>query len=341
MLRSSALLAVPALLPLVIGGSCGGGGGGPEGPNVLLITVDTLRADRLGCYGYGRDTSPALDRFAEEGVLFERAYAHAPFTAPSHASLFTSLYTDGHGVKNWGYRLDPQAVSFAERFAAGGWRTGAFYNHPTLRSCDLERGFQTVRRRYFEMAEDSIGDLLEWIDSPTEPTKKGAPFAAWLHLWDVHRPYAYRDWSHELLRDKVAREAMQFRYEETRFGTNDDVAVGRTEQFYNLSSTRRERLADEQGLDGDDWAFIGDRYDGGVWYADRALGRLFDELRSRGVLDDTLVIVTSDHGEALTEREACWFTHDPFLHEETLHVPLIVRFPGGEHAGRRVDRLVR
>ena len=321
----------------------------PEGPNVLLITVDSLRADRLGCMGYERDTTPNLDALAAEGLVFERAYSHAPFTAPSHASLLTSLHTQSHGVLAWEERLAPEAVTMGERFGAAGWRTGAFYNHPGLITSEVTRGFDEVWLRYFGAGTETVDALLDWVDADDRP------FAAWMHLWDVHRPYAYRDWTQEWM-EKVPPELIPPRDElafgEERFGPGapgGDLSIGRTEGFYNLNDERRttskptargQRLLDEEDL-----RFIRDRYDGGVRFADRELGRLFAALRERGLLDDTLVVVTADHGESLTEREACFFTHDPFLFEETLRVPLVVRFPvgfpGAERAGTRSGVLAR
>jgi arylsulfatase len=296
---------------------------------VLVITVDTLRADHLGCYGYGRDTSPALDAFATESIRFERAYAQAPFTAPSHASLFTSLHSNEHGVLSWGYEIPAEARTMAERFRAQGWRTAAFYNHPSLEHNAIERGFEHVEKRWFEPADDTVAGFLAWLDGGAEP------FCAWVHLWDVHRPYAYRDWSHPLLAEHVSRPA--FAYEEERFGTYPDLAVGRPEEDYNTTPAKRAARGHPEAA----WRFVEDRYDSGVWYADRALGELFDALRARGVLDDTVVVVTSDHGEALRERDPVWFTHDPYLFEETLRVPLLVRLPGGARGGTVSDVLAR
>jgi len=316
--RRALALALFACAP-----ACGG-----DRPSVLVITVDTLRADRLGCYGYARPTTPELDAFAREAVLFENAYAQAPFTAPSHASLFTSLHSNEHGVLSWGMKIPPAARTMAERFAERGWRTGAFYNHPTLAAADIERGFEHVEKRFFEPAEDTLDAFLSWVDA-----QEGEPFCAWVHLWDVHRPYGYRDWS--FFPEAVSRPPLS--YEETRFGSYADAAVGRTEADYNARPERRSDPARPPQA----WEFVEDRYDGGVWYADRALGDLFRALRERGLLDRTLVVVTSDHGESLRERAPVWFTHDPFLYEETLRVPLLLRLPGAEHGGARVSALAR
>ncbi len=317
------------------------GGGASDAPNVLLVTIDTLRADRVGCYGYARNTTPRLDALAAEGVRFARAYSHAPFTAPAHASLLTSLHTPSHGVYAWAERLADDARPMGERFTHAGYRTAAIYNQPALKTSDVTRGFQHVRQLFLEDRDVTARLFFEWLDAGD------GPFAAWVHLWDVHRPYGYRDWRAELWRDKVQpREEYTLAYAEERFGAATDVRVGRREGHYNLHPEEREQASvgaggDARPLGAADWDYIGDRYDGGVWYADRGLGLLLDGLKERGLYDDTLIVVTSDHGESLDEREPCWFTHDPFLYEETLRVPLVIRFPGGEHGGRTVDALAR
>ena len=339
--------AIVSLLLACWIGACGSGAEGParsapEGaPNVLFVTVDTLRADHLGCYGYERPTSPNLDALAEEGVLFERAYVHAPFTAPSHGSLLTSLLPVSHGLRTWGMSLDPEARTLGERLSARGWRTAAIHNHPGLRDTQLTRGFDAVREQYFFPAEDTVDWLLEWLDAGE------GPFGAWVHLWDVHRPYGYRDWSADWLEEVDRRAPSPFAFAEERFGPapDGDIGIGRTEGYYNLNAERRGRpLGTARGkrtLDAQDLSYLEDRYDGGVAWADRGVRRLLAGLRERGLYDDTLIVITSDHGESLREREACYFTHDPFLFEETLHVPLLLRLPGGAHAGTRVETLAR
>ncbi|TAJ11773.1 MAG: hypothetical protein EPO68_14190 [Planctomycetota bacterium] len=359
----------PALFACVLLALASCGDAPKAKPNVLLITVDTLRADHLGCYGYARDTTPNLDAFAKESALFERAYSMAPFTAPSHASLFTGMYQISHGVQFWGQKLAASAPSYPERFAKAGYRTAAFYNHPGMKSCDLERGFEHRELRVAEPGDPSIDGLLAWIDGRSAqggdvggPGASGAsnangangaasgaanakPFAAWLHLWDVHRPYGWRDWREipDVLKPLFQRRELTFAFEEQRYGGQHDVEVGRGEQFYNVHDARQRQPISVAGskrvLDERDWQFVQDRYDGGVRYADALLGKLFKELKDRGLYENTVIVVTSDHGETLRERSGCWFTHDPYLYEETLRVPLIIRVPGG--AGSSHRELVR
>lgn len=336
------LLFYVLLLGVLLLGVLGLAGCGEQRPNVLVLSIDSLRADHLGCYGYQRPTSPAIDALARDAAVFERAYAHAPFTAPSHASLFTSLNVQSHGVTWWDGRIDPGAATMAERFAAAHWRTGAFYNHPSLAPTGIERGFQHVEKRNWEPWRPTVDGFLDWID------REDSAFCAWIHLWDVHRPYGWRDYQaiERSFGVEIDWEPARFPYFEARFGEPHDTAVGRSEEFYNLDAA--ERAARRFALGGTqrplaerDYAYIRDRYDGGVAYADDAVAALVAGLSERGLLEDTAVVITADHGEALTERSACFYTHDPFLFEETLRVPLVVRLPGRLGAGSRPAGLAR
>lgn len=319
------------------GVACGGDAVRPS--SVILVTIDTLRADRLSSMGYRRKTTPNLDALAEEGVLFERAYSNAPFTAPAHASLFTSLVTQSHGVETWGRTLDPELPELFGLFRTAGYRTGAFYNHPGLVASNLLHSVDHVELRYFEPAEDTVQSFLDWAQATPRH------FLAWVHLWDVHRPYGFRNWQAEHLHDKVDRDSNLLAFAEGPWGTEHDASIGRSEQFYNLN---RERLArtkttttGERLLVDQDLAYLEDRYDNGVLYADAGIGLLLAGLRQANLLDSTLLVVTSDHGESLRERESCLFTHDPFLTEETLRVPLLMRFPKAQFSKLRIPDLVR
>lgn len=334
---------------------CSGCDSGRDGradrlPSALLVTIDCLRADHCSAYGYERTTTPNLDALAEEGVLFERSWAQAPFTAPSHASLFTGLHTQSHGVLHWSSRLVEGVPTFAGLFGAERYPTGAFLNHPSLAGTGVLDDFETVEQRILEPWQLAVGDFLGWLDRRVPDADD--PFAAWVHLWDVHRPYGYRDWSLDVWQAASGRGPGELRlaYAEqtTEAGgylEHPDPRVGRFEGHYNLDVGKRmtpRPLGDQQRVFGErEWRAIEDRYDNAVRIADEGLGALVQGLRERARLDDTILIVTADHGETLRERPGCWFTHDPYLYEETLRVPLVIRFPGAEFAGQRVQRTAR
>jgi arylsulfatase A-like enzyme/Tfp pilus assembly protein PilF len=168
-------------------------------PNLLLVTLDTLRADRLGCYGYKEARTPNLDRLASEGVRFETAVAQVPLTLPSHTTLFTGTYPARHGMRdNGGYFLSPELTTLAELAREAGYRTGAFISAFVLDSkWGLDRGFDTYYDQFdlsrYErislgsverIAEHTVEEFLPWLETMGE-----APFFAWVHLYDPHAPY--------------------------------------------------------------------------------------------------------------------------------------------------------
>ncbi|MEZ5978259.1 MAG: sulfatase [Planctomycetota bacterium] len=334
-----ALLACAWISVTALASGCGEPG--PSRTNVLLVTVDCLRADHVGAYGYERDTTPNIDALARESELFENSWSHAPFTAPSHASLLTSLVTESHGVVFWGNRLVEGVPTMGDCFGEAGWRTGAFHNHPSLVPAGITRGFEKVSVRPFGPYAVTVRDFDRWLDEID-----GDAFAAWVHLWDAHRPYGFRNYRGEgaaSLRD--LRIPAAYDYAEHVFSEPHDERVGRHEGWYNLSREQRSEPFDvgntkRLAVDSD-FRYVEDRYDDAVRVADRGVAELVDALRRRGLLENTVVVVTADHGESLREREECWFTHDPFLRSETLHVPLVVRWPDGRAAGTRRDDLAR
>jgi choline-sulfatase len=197
--RTSVLVALAVGLAAA---ACANRPAGPTGrPNVLLVTLDTVRADRLGCYGYGSAVTPALDRLAARGVRFEVAVAHAPLTAPSHASMLTGLTPVGHGVRdNGAYVLPASLRTLAEDFKEAGYRTAAFVSgFPLKRRFGLDRGFEVYddnlprgkdarRTAYVERTADRTTDAaLRWLE--TTPSPAPAPFFLWIHYFDPHAPY--------------------------------------------------------------------------------------------------------------------------------------------------------
>jgi len=252
--------------------------------NVLLITLDTTRADRIGCYGHSEARTPALDRLAESGIRFENAFAPVPLTLPSHASLMTGTYPAVHGLRvNQAGSLGAGMATMAEIFQRNGFRTGAFVSSWVLDSTfGLDRGFDLYADELTGEVEKDVtvsqtGDLtcdsaLAWLGrSP------GAPFFAWVHFFDPHSPYA--------------------------------PPPPYDEQF-------------------------SDPYDGEIAFMDSQIERLVAWLQSANILDETLVIVAGDHGEAFSEHGE--ILHGFFVYDTTVRVPLIFTF----HAGLPESKVV-
>ena len=265
-----------------------------ERPNVLLVTIDTLRADRVGCYGHASASTPVLDALAARGVRFETAIAHVPLTGPSHASILTGLGPLGHGFReNAGFVLPAQVRSGTQDFREAGYRTAAFVSaFPLDRRFGFDRGFEVYddhlpkgndprRTPYVErFADATTGAVVRWLEAPAETA--GRPFFLWVHYYDPHAPYE----------------------------PPGDLAA-------------RFRTAP---------------YDGEVAFADQQLGRLLRALGERGLLERTLVLAMSDHGEGLGEHGEG--THGLFVYDSTLKVPLIVAGPGVA-AGRVASTVAR
>jgi arylsulfatase A-like enzyme len=320
-----------ALLALACLGGCGGDDPAPAASaaplfpraNVLIVTIDTVRVDRLGCYGYVRPTTPNLDKLAQGGVRFEQAFANSSFTPPTHGSILTGLYPAEHGLLFWNKSL-ADVPTAADAFKAAGYRTLAVTPLKTLLVVGLSRGFQMAEspewgtRRGDQVvianADEVNGAALGFL-----ARKEQQPWFAWLHYYDAHRPYGRQgpEWS-------------------GRFVQPDEPVVGATEHWYQLTPEKRERFH----VDAAKAAIMEDHYDGGLAYLDDRLGRLFSELREAGALDNTIVLVVADHGEVFTEHEPEWFAHDPYLYDENVHIPLLLSLPGGAHAGLVVPDLV-
>jgi arylsulfatase A-like enzyme/Flp pilus assembly protein TadD len=262
----------------------------PDKPNIILITVDTLRADRLSCYGYGEITTQHIDEFAEDAVLFDQAISPAPLTLPSHASILTGKYPLSHGVRdNTGFVLPERQSTLPEVLRKKGYKTGAFVGSYVLDSrFGLDQGFdhyfddfgtgsnEVVRMELSERpAEEVVAAAESWIRS-----ESSGPWFVWMHLFDPHAPY----------------------------------------------SPPRPYPADS-------------KYDQEVLYVDEQLGRFFDFLKKRGQFEDTLIVLTSDHGEGLGEHGED--THGMFLYDSTLRVPLVVKPPLRQAGSLRIDLQVR
>jgi arylsulfatase A-like enzyme len=282
-------------------------------PDIVLISVDTLRADHLPSYGHDRPTAPRIGRLAERSALFEHAYTLAPHTLPSHTSLLTGVYPERHRVMDRGDALAPGVATLAEILARHGYATGAVVNAFFLDpQFGLSRGFGVYDSLDQEGpgarrdAETTTQRALAWVDAQGE-----GPFFLFAHYFDVHS-----DWERlpydapAAYRERFAREGP----EDFRFGEG------------GVFASRYLALMNRDGADYDDeeLARVRDLYDAGIAYTDEHVGRLLDGLAARGRLRHAIVILTSDHGEEFQDHGRLLHTQ---VYEEGVHVPLLVSFP--------------
>jgi len=283
-------------------------------PNIILITLDTTRADRLSCYGYQRRTSPNIDKLALESLRYVDALATASWTLPSHASLFTGKFTSSHGAEynEEGplkladaisgpsqmevYRacgLAQNEITLASILKQDGYSTAAVVAGPWLkRVFGLDKGFDfyddnEISTSDGRTARQVSGAALKWLDSRPD----GKPFFLFLNYFDPHAPY-------------MAPEGFAWSF------------MPENNQFTGVKKfTPKEKNA---------------LYDGEILYMDHYTGQLWKKLEQEKLYDDTLIIVTADHGELLGEHDT--FGHGQFLYQEELRVPLLVKYPSGEVA---------
>jgi arylsulfatase len=285
-------------------------------PNLLLISIDTLRADHLGLYGYPRDTSPALDAFAREAVVFERAYSTSNWTLTAHVSMLTGLYPAQHRVLQMREALAPGVELLPEALGALGYRSAAVISAvPFLKAKHgLARGWETYDDETVYPPPGGPAPHHVYVGSPhlhrralelLEGLGRG-PFFLFLHYFDPHNEYlppSPYDRMFSVERDE-------------REGTRVPLELGRWELQRPLIERQMAR------------------YDGEIRWVDHWLGELFAELDRRGLAESTLVMVVSDHGEEFLEHGALY--HGRTLFDAAVRVPLVVRFPRRAHAGRRV-----
>lgn len=313
-------------------------------PHLLLVTVDTLRADHLSCYGYHRRTSPNLDALAAQGVLVERAFATMGTTLPSHLSIMTGLYPHQHGyVANIGaikspFRSSEGRRTVAEVLHTAGYATAAFVSGPTVSSkTGIDVGFETFdehvesRRRGADLnararpAEVTSARALNWLADQ----KEDRPLFLWVHYWDPHEPnlppedFADRFEDDAGLDELISRREIDPQKLSERFGRLELARLFAPELFGSISA------GEEVSFPPMNTAAVRkliNLYDADVAYMDHHFGTLLDAFRRRGLFERTIVVFTSDHGQSLGQHD--WLEHGRIL-GEVVHVPLVVRFPSG------------
>lgn len=317
-------------------------------PNVIFVMLDTVRADRLSTYGYGKPTTPFLEKLATEATLFEMAVSPGVWTVPAHASLFTGLSVREHKA-NWDQRwLADHFVTLAELLSERGYETVSLSNNVHLRVTNLLQGFQ-YRYSMWSLAKLPITFLdnyLRWVGVAPPlgflETDDGAAatnccIADWLdHVRTPDRPFF-------MFINYMEAHVLYWPPREYRRAFMDDRAV---ERSYDLLAERRDLhtvVTRELNLLGRDVLGKGDRrilrdlYDASIRYQDDRVEELYDLLDQRGLLADTLFVVVSDHGESLGEHDH--WDHQWSVHNTLLHVPLLVRHPptfGAQRVARPV-----
>jgi arylsulfatase A-like enzyme len=296
--------------------------------NVLLITIDTLRADHLGCYGYPRNTSPSIDEFAEKSVLFTQCVSQASSTLPSHASIFTSLYPPTHGVIHNLAALRPEIPSLVKVFRKHGYSTCAVVSNIVLESrFGLNQGFQTYderlgshelnRENFLERPANAATDAaINWLR-----TNMSDKFFLWVHYIDPHGAYyPPEEYRTLFVGDEWYSEGKEMPV------SADAFAPGAIPKYQSLFGNTNP-------------SYYVAQYDGEIRFTDREVGRLLRFIEETGLMKSTIVVLTADHGETMTERDYC-FTHTFRTYDELTRIPLIMHFPNSE-LRKRVGAQVR
>lgn len=313
--------------------------------NIVLITLDTTRADHLGCYGYKKDTTPFLDSLARKGILFENAYANATWTLPSHASLFTGMMPSVHGVGYSNFFVSPSVKTIAESLQQKGYTSAAFIGGPFLVSAfNINQGFdfydehldphsELKRLTLFRLISKLTGKSLWHTDGQRHGAEinqevssylkwavNRQPFFLFINYFDAHEPY---DPPQEI------RNQMQIR-----------TTLKGNIRFYPLNKQNGIAChADKTPLTQSEFQQLRDLYDGELRYQDQQLEALWKMVENLGVASKTILIIASDHGETIGEHQ--FLDHGHNLYQEQVHVPLLFYNSGLFSGGRKITEEVQ
>lgn len=285
----------------------------PEGPNIIVISIDTVRADHLASYGYHRTTTPNIDDLAKQGVVFENAFSQAPWTLPSMASMHTSLYPSEHGAENVYSRLNDHFVTIAEVLKNNFYKTIGIISQSFLSSKHgFSQGYQIFDERYISGVNDISSEsitkrAMEYIEE-----NKSDPFFLWIHYFDPHHSYI---------------DHVEFSYGSGYSGSLPDKL-----DLKDLNENK-------SSLNQDDIDYVKDIYDEELALTDKNIGDLINNVYDLGLEDNTIIIITADHGEEFLERTR--FGHGKNLYQELIHMPLIIYVPTDlKYRGKRVKENV-
>lgn len=304
--------------------------------NVIIISLDTLRADHVGTYGYKRNTTPNMDIFAEEGIVMERAFAQAPYTLSSQASVHTSQYPSVHGTRQLSDRLPSEKETLAEVLREAGYTTAAFVGGGEVeRKFGFAQGFDT----FIDSAGVTMRNTIPLAEAWLEKRERGTPFFLFLQGYDVHGPYNRGPHQLNSHFDDAYRGVLES-HTDFVLDYQENVPNAILHKIFKREGGKivLERDGEDIPLSDRDIEHIIAHYDGGIAYADQFVGRFLSFLKEQGLYEDSLIIIMAAHGESLAEdaarpyvEEGRLFGHGQ-LQEELVHVPLLIRDPRLEPA---------
>jgi len=273
----------------------------PQGPNIILITIDTLRADHLGIYGHSRGTSPNIDNLVQKGILFENAYSQAPWTYPSMSSMHTSLYPSQIGADDISYKLNDSFLTLAEFMQNGFYKTIAVISNIVVTDImGFSQGFDIYDQSSLREKNEYTSHLVTDQAIKYLSNTNGNKLFLWLHYMDPHSNY--------------------IRHTEYGYSSNYSGELGDNPAAANLN-----KLIESSDISEQDIQYVRDLYDEEISFMDKNIGRLLEALSALGLSSDTIIILTADHGEELLDRTR--YGHMRTLYQELVHVPLIIYVP--------------
>jgi len=283
-----------------------------ERPNIILITIDALRQDHLSCYGYNRNTSPNIDKLAKDSVVFTQAISQGSFTPTALYSILTSTYPSTHGVYKFGITVNPCLMTLPEVLKNNGYYLGFISGRGDLKEFDfskIEKEFDTFYSgdNKFIKTDEVIQNATEWLR-----LNKKKRFFLWLFCYDTHAPYRPPfPYNEEFVNDKL-------RYENVRYAP---LGNGSMKDYDGYKVIPQVVVENNIG----DVNYYISQYDGAIRFLDRELGILFAELKRLKLHENTLIVITSDHGESMGEHDF-YFMHGQNLYDELIKVPLIIKY---------------
>lgn len=304
-----------------------------EQPDIILISIDTLRPDRLHCYGNPRRTSPAIDRLAEQGVQFTQAFSHSPWTLPSHAAMLTGQYPGRFFVSfsvipqrtldtlPLGFEIPEEYPSLARVLNEHGYKTVSYNEGGYVGGFGLEHGFDDYESTEWGYAFSRGAEFIR---------NSQIPYFLFLHTFEPHHPYLRESIFAGSRPDGIANIDWERGALDDQFWGDKAIVRGQPNLFDEWTPTPEQQ------------EYFKTVYDGGVRYADLMVQTIMEALEDRGTLHNTLIVLTSDHGEEFWESVPEYsLGHGHSQHDNLLHVPLVIRFPENQFAGKQINTQVR